>query len=624
MAGVINALKQQGGVESAVELKVAGECQRLDNGKIKCQLTDGKENIASVFTSQVAREFGTELKSQARVRVQEANVSAVGDGHLLIVAKAQLLEAGFNAAMKEEEGSMATAVAAEPMQTDALPAEAAGEAAAKTPAAALKKTSAALAKNSPYATPANHPTPPSAGWARKVGVGSVSKRPLQPISALNPYNNNWSIKAKVVSKQPKRAFSKGFLLNVELVDEQGTSIEATFWRDAADRADELLEEGKVYIFGRGNVKPADKRYSRVRNDYALHFDPASFELESCAEDIDTSKMHAKMEFVAIDQLAAYVDKKMLVDLVGVVTEIKPLGSVKRKTDQAELSRRDITLVDQSLKTVVVTLWGSSAEDPGRELEQLAEAAPVVAISSCRVSSYNGVSVSTLQRSAVLINPSDIPEAAVLRGWYDASGRNAATVHVGEGLATAVKRTSSGAPQERTTLESFRGAAPASVQDKPHYATVMATVATINPDQTMYYMANPENNRKVVQQGEGQYFCEYDNTTISSMVHRYIFLAKVVDETGECSVQVFNEQAEQLLGMTADELSEIRAAGDKRYQSILKAALWKDNVLRLKAQAQARAEYQGEMRQRYSVADIRPTDYATESRRLLGLIAQAAF
>lgn len=31
---------------------------------------------------------------------------------------------------------------------------------------------------------------------------------------------------------------------------------------------------------------------------------------SAAEDIDTSKMHGKMEFVAIDQLAAYADKKV--------------------------------------------------------------------------------------------------------------------------------------------------------------------------------------------------------------------------------------------------------------------------------------------------------------------------
>lgn len=90
-----------------------------------------------------------------------------------------------------------------------------------------------------------------------MGTGSASKRPLQPISALNPYNNNWSIKAKVLSKQPKRAFSKGFLLNVELVDEQGTAIEATFWRDAADRADELLEEGKVRLVARRHCLPVE-------------------------------------------------------------------------------------------------------------------------------------------------------------------------------------------------------------------------------------------------------------------------------------------------------------------------------------------------------------------------------
>ena len=35
------------------------------------------------------------------------------------------------------------------------------------------------------------------------------------------------------------------------------------------------------------------------------------------------------------------------------------------------------------------------------------------------------------------------------------------------------------------------------------------------------------------------------------------------------------------------------------------------------------EYQGEVRQRYSLADIRATDYAAESRRLLALITPTA-
>lgn len=47
--------------------------------------------------------------------------------------------------------------------------------------------------------------------------------------------------------------------------------------------------------------------------------------------------------------------------------------------------------DCSLKTVVLTMWGNAAEAAGREIEELVQQAPVVAITACRVSSYNGVS-----------------------------------------------------------------------------------------------------------------------------------------------------------------------------------------------------------------------------------------
>ena len=39
--------------------------------------------------------------------------------------------------------------------------------------------------------------------------------------------------------------------------------------------------------------------------------------------------------------------------------------------------------------MVVTLWGNAAEVTGLEVEAQAADNPVVAISACRVSSYNG-------------------------------------------------------------------------------------------------------------------------------------------------------------------------------------------------------------------------------------------
>ena len=53
---------------------------------------------------------------------------------------------------------------------------------------------------------------------------------------------------------------------------QGTAIEATMWREIADKYHPMLEEGKVYLFSKGKVKPANKNYSAVRNDYTISFD----------------------------------------------------------------------------------------------------------------------------------------------------------------------------------------------------------------------------------------------------------------------------------------------------------------------------------------------------------------
>lgn len=50
---------------------------------------------------------------------------------------------------------------------------------------------------------------------------------------------------------PARSFSRGSVFTAEIVDEQGTAIEATFWRDAADRSYDLLEEGKVSCLRHG-------------------------------------------------------------------------------------------------------------------------------------------------------------------------------------------------------------------------------------------------------------------------------------------------------------------------------------------------------------------------------------
>lgn len=87
----------------------------------------------------------------------------------------------------------------------------------------------------------------------------------------------------------------------------------------------------------------------------------------------------------------------------------------------------------------VTLWGERAESDGETLNRmlLAGQNPILAVSACRVSSYNGVTVSAGMRSTILIDP-DLEEAKALKLWYESEGASATLAPAGEGLATSSK------------------------------------------------------------------------------------------------------------------------------------------------------------------------------------------
>lgn len=61
------------------------------------------------------------------------------------------------------------------------------------------------------------------------------------------------------------------VFSVELVDDEGSAIQGTFWRQHAERWSASLEEGKAYIFEKFQVKPANKQYATVRCDYEITF-----------------------------------------------------------------------------------------------------------------------------------------------------------------------------------------------------------------------------------------------------------------------------------------------------------------------------------------------------------------
>ena len=91
-----------------------------------------------------------------------------------------------------------------------------------------------------------------------------------PIKKLNPSMKwDWRIKARVTKKGEKRNWKnergEGYLMNIELIDEDGAQIQATLFKDIADKFADILYEGHVYVMAGGLIKESSGRFATLTN-----------------------------------------------------------------------------------------------------------------------------------------------------------------------------------------------------------------------------------------------------------------------------------------------------------------------------------------------------------------------
>ena len=81
-----------------------------------------------------------------------------------------------------------------------------------------------------------------------VPPSNLAGQPIYPIVSLTPYQNKWTIKARVTKKSDIRRWSnsrgEGHLFSMDLLDESG-EIRATAFKNECDKFEPLAEVDKV-------------------------------------------------------------------------------------------------------------------------------------------------------------------------------------------------------------------------------------------------------------------------------------------------------------------------------------------------------------------------------------------
>ncbi|XP_020700533.1 replication protein A 70 kDa DNA-binding subunit B [Dendrobium catenatum] len=448
---------------------------------------------------------------------------------------------------------------------------------------------------------------------------SMTRR-VHPLCSLNPYQGNWTIKVRVTNKGNLRTYKnakgEGQVFNVELTDEDGTQIQATMFNEAAKKFYPKFELGKVYYISKGTLRLANRQFKTVQNDYEMNLNENSIVEEAQGEGAFIPE--TKYNFVKIDQVGSYVNGREVIDVIGVVQNVSPTVSVRRKINNETIPKRDITIADDSNMTVVVSLWNDLATTLGQELLELVDTAPVVAIKALKVGDFQGVSLSTLSKSTLQINP-DLPETKVLRSWYDSKGKDVTMAPIASTLSSISTKTGQRSMYSDRVYLSHITNDQTLGQEKPVFFSIKAYVSLIRPDQAMWYRACKACNKKVTEAVGSGYWCEACQKNDDQCSLRYIMVMKVSDSSGEAWVSVFNEHAEKIIGCSADELYRIKSEeGEEKFQLKLKEATWIPHLFRVSVSL---SEYMNERRQRITVRAQAPIDCSAEMRYMLEEISK---
>lgn len=432
-----------------------------------------------------------------------------------------------------------------------------------------------------------------------------------PISALNPYQGRWAIKARVTAKGNLRRYNNakgdGKVFSFDLLDSDGGEIRVTCFNSVVDRFYDVVEVGKVYLISKGNLKPAKKTFNHLNHDWEIFLEATST-VDVCPDE-DSCISRQQFSFTPINQIEN-LEANSFVDVIGIVISASPSIPILRKNGM-ETQRKILNVEDASDCSVELTLWGDLCNQEGRELQSILDSGlcPVLAVKAGRVNDFSGKSVGTISSTQLFMNP-DIPEAHCLRDWFDKGGSNVASRSISKEFTPKLNKM-----ENRKTIFQIKDEG-LGKSGKPDWVIVKATLMFVKTDNFCYTacpltIGDRKCSKKVIRSGNGSWRCDRCEQLIEECDYRYLLQAQIQDHTGTTWVTAFQDSGEEILGHSARQLHSLKheEGDDARFGEIIKSSLFKQYLFTLKINEES---YGDERQVKTHVVKADEVDFLAES------------
>ena len=269
-------------------------------------------------------------------------------------------------------------------------------------------------------------SPPISSGAimRKSGIieTEIDEDDYTPISSLNSMNPDWIILAKVTAKSEIRTYpgkdgKGGKLFNFDLIDTRDGQINWTWFNSGVDKFFDVIQKGKVYRISRGSVRPANRRFTSIKNDYCIIIDDKT-NIELVADTGKSKFKDAAFSFTKLKEISN-IGAGRTIDLISIVYKDQGLRTVPTKN--GDQSIRDLIVIDDNKDedenttlAATIGIWGTAGENlsvkPGE----------ILALKNVKTNEYKGnVQLNHFWEDTIFTKEylKHVKEAFLLLNWY---------------------------------------------------------------------------------------------------------------------------------------------------------------------------------------------------------------
>ncbi|KAH9619692.1 hypothetical protein KSS87_015761 [Heliosperma pusillum] len=187
-------------------------------------------------------------------------------------------------------------------------------------------------------------------------------------------------------------------------------VQATiFGKDIESLSNTLYTLGHYYV-SNAIVRPIPEQHRIVNNKYQWTLSTKNPIREVSEEELDGRVIAANFNLVSFSHLPEYLDSGTLIDTLAVVVDIYP-----KRTTKDETTLQEFLLINHEMKPTILTMWDELALNESSYISQFLDSFPIILATRLRVTSYNGISLSTKSSTTVLLNP-QTPESQALQYW----------------------------------------------------------------------------------------------------------------------------------------------------------------------------------------------------------------